>query len=111
MKNDLLYLEHILTSINKINQYTNSGKDAFMNSPITQDAVIRNLEIIGEATKKISSQFRQDNPQAPWKQMAGMRDVLIHDYMGVDLTIIWNIIIRELPQVENTLNQMLRQNN
>lgn len=67
MKNDLLYLEHILTSINKIKQYTNSDKDAFMNSPITQDAVIRNLEIIGEATKKISSHFRQDNPQAPWK--------------------------------------------
>lgn len=88
MKNDLLYIEHILTSINKIEQYTHSGKDAYMNSSIIQDAVIRNLEIIGEATKKISSQFRQDNPQVPWKQMAGMRDVLIHDYMGVDLTII-----------------------
>jgi uncharacterized protein with HEPN domain len=78
-----------------------------MSSPIIQDAVIRNLEIIGEATKKLSSQFRQENPQVPRKQMAAMRDVLIHDYMGVDLKIIWNIIIRELPPVKNALNQII----
>ncbi len=107
MKNDLLYIEHILTSINKIEQYSSSDKNAFMSSPIIQDAVIRNLEIIGEATKKLSSQFRQENPQVPWKQMAAMRDVLIHDYMGVDLKIIWNIIIRELPPVKNALNQII----
>lgn len=78
-----------------------------MSSPIIQDAVIRNLEIIGEATKKLSSQFRQENPQVPRKQMAAMRDVLIHDYMGVDLKIIWNIIIRELAPVKNALNQII----
>ncbi|MDD2586362.1 MAG: DUF86 domain-containing protein [Syntrophomonadaceae bacterium] len=107
MKNDLLYLEHILESILRIEQYTVSGKDTFMNSQITQDAVIRNLEIIGEATKNVSRQYRQEHPQVPWKQMAAMRDVLIHDYMGVDLKIVWNVVNRELSQIKDTLKRIL----
>lgn len=108
MKNDLLYLKHIIESIDKIEQYTSSGQNAFMNSPIIQDAVIRNLEIIGEATKNVSAKFRQENPQIPWKQMAAMRDVLIHDYMGVDLKIVWNVVIRELPHVRDALNRIIK---
>ena len=107
MKNDLLYLEHILESILRIEQYTVSGKDTFMNSQITQDAVIRNLEIIGEATKNVSRQYRQEHPQVPWKQMAAMRDVLIHDYMGGDLKIVWNVVNRELSQIKDTLKRIL----
>ncbi len=111
MKNELLYIEHILISIIKIEQYTISGQNEFMNLPIIQDAVIRNLEIIGEATKKITGGFRQKNPQIPWKQMAAMRDVLIHDYMGVDLNLLWNVVAVDLPPLKDALRQMIRQNN
>ena len=65
----------------------------------TQDAVIRNLEIIGEATKNLSAELRAKYPELPWKGMAGVRDRLIHDYFGVNLDIVWQIITAELPEV------------
>ncbi len=76
MKNDKLYLNHILESIENIHTYTIDGKNQFMNSTLIQDAVIRNLEIIGEATKKLSTDTREINSELPWKEMAGLRDVL-----------------------------------
>lgn len=103
MKNDRVYITHILECIEKIEQYTASGKEVFFNSPLIQDAVIRNLEIIGEATKNISDTFREENHQIPWKQMAALRDVLIHDYMGVDLQIVWNVLAKELPSVKEKM--------
>ena len=65
----------------------------------TQDAVIRNLEIIGEATKNLSAELRAKYPDLPWKGMAGVRDRLIHDYFGVNLDIVWQIVTAELPEV------------
>jgi len=80
MKDDRIYIEHILQSIERIQSYI-SGKDqeAFLNDSITQDAVVRQLEIIGEATKRISRELRKNNSDVPWDDMADMRDVLIHD--------------------------------
>ena len=74
MKDDRLYLTHILECIANIEYYTSEGKEAFLKSKIIQDAVIRNLEIIGEATKKISKATRLQKPEVPWYEMAGMRD-------------------------------------
>jgi uncharacterized protein with HEPN domain len=90
MKDDRIYIDHILESIGRIRTYL-SGKNqlAFANDHLTQDAVIRQLEIIGEATKRISKEFRAINPDVPWADMAGMRDILIHDYIDVDLDIVW----------------------
>ncbi len=90
MKDDKIYLEHILQSIDRIEDYL-SGKDhhAFSDDFMTQDAVVRQLEIIGEATKRISKDLRNLNPQVPWSDMAGMRDILIHDYIDVDIDIVW----------------------
>ena len=73
--------------------------DAFLGDTKTQDAVIRNLEIIGEATKNLSGELRTKYPDLPWKGMAGVRDRLIHDYFGVNLDIVWQIITAELPEV------------
>lgn len=103
MKNDQLYIRHILESIAKIKEYTKNGRDAFNKSSLIQDGVIRNFEIIGEATKKISADLKNIHPNVPWRQIAGLRDVLIHDYMGVDLTEVWNIIVNDLPDLENSL--------
>lgn len=106
-KNDLVYIKHILDSIDKIETYTDQlGKEGFIRSGIVQDAVIRNLEIIGEATKNISIEFRGEHQEIPWRNMAGLRDVLIHDYFGVDLEIVWNVVENELSKVKKKLKEL-----
>jgi len=84
--------------------------DAFLGDTKTQDAVIRNLEIIGEATKNLSSELRAKYPDLPWKGMAGVRDRLIHDYFGVNLDIVWQIITAELPEVVAKVEAIKRDN-
>jgi uncharacterized protein with HEPN domain len=91
MKGDKLYIDHILAAIDRIQSYTEGKtRKAFMSTPMMQDAVIRQLEIIGEATKKVSAATRKKHPDVPWKDMAGMRDRLIHEYFGVDLKAVWD---------------------
>ena len=107
MKDDKVFLYSILESIIKIETYTNSGKDEFMTSGIIQDAVIRNLEIVGEATKRVSQALKEQTPEIPWRQMAGLRDVLIHDYMGISLKIVWNVVQNELPQLKIKIMELL----
>jgi uncharacterized protein with HEPN domain len=87
VKRDVAYLSHIRDATRRIQDYTRDGQEAFMASTLIQDAVIRNLEIIGEAAKALSPAFRKQHTNIPWSSMAGMRDVLIHGYMGVDLKI------------------------
>ena len=108
MRNDLVYINHIIDSIEKIESYTSQlGRDGFIKSGLIQDAVIRNLEIIGEATKNISMEFRKENQGIPWKNMAGLRDVLIHDYFGVDLEIVWNVVDKELSKIKVKLMDLI----
>lgn len=87
MRDESLYLTDMLECIHKIESYTVDGRDAFLNTPMMQDAVIRNLEIIGEATKQLSPELRQASPDVRWQQIAGLRDVLIHGYMKVNLAV------------------------
>ena len=108
MKDDKVYLYSILESIEKIEEYTVKGREEFFNKPLIQDAVIRNLEIIGEATKNISQDLRNRLDDIPWRKMAGLRDVLIHDYMGVDINIVWNIIENELTGLKTKLQSLLK---
>ena len=103
-KNDFAYIEHILDSINKIEKYTDTiNVYEFIDNELIQDAVIRNFEIIGEATKNISNDFRNKYANISWKKMAGMRDILIHNYLGVDLYAIWETIEKELPKLKENL--------
>ncbi|MDO0821862.1 HepT-like ribonuclease domain-containing protein [Desulfosporosinus nitroreducens] len=107
MKDDKVFLQNILECIVKIETYTNSGKQKFMSSDLIQDAVIRNLEILGEATKRVSQGTKEKHREIPWRQMAGLRDVLIHDYMGVSLKIVWNVVQNELPQLKTKIIDLL----
>ena len=108
MTGDELYLRHILEAIDKIEEYTAAGREAFFEASLTQDAVMRRLEVIGEAAKRLSGTARQRTPQIPWKEIAGMRDVLIHNYMGVDLVAVWEATQRDLPALRRAVEQLLR---
>ena len=107
MKDDSVYLIHILECIKQIEEYTINGREEFMNSRLIQDAVIRNIEVIGEATKQVSPGLRRQHPEIPWKEMAGMRDVLIHDYMGVDLKTVWKVLQKRLPGLKPLLKGLI----
>ena len=108
MKDERVYLLHAIDSIEAIQCYTVDGRDAFFADPKTQDAVIRNIEVIGQAVKGISEQTRSLEPAVPWRQIAGMRDKLIHEYFGVDLDLVWDVVERELPLLVPRLEKLSR---
>ena len=107
MKDDSIYVEHIIVSIERILFYiAEIDRSNFFKDLKTQDAVVRQLEIIGEATKKISFDFREKYPNIPWLDMAGMRDRLIHDYIDVDFEIIWKTVSEDIPQLKILLEEI-----
>jgi uncharacterized protein with HEPN domain len=92
MKIPAIYIEHILICIQRIKDYTEGlDEKGFLANNLVQDGVIRNFEIIGEATKHLNDEFRSKYPTIEWKKIAGMRDKLIHDYIGVDLWALWAV--------------------
>lgn len=106
MKDERVYLLHALEAIDAILGYTADGRDAFFADRKTQDAVIRNIEIIGQAVKGVSDDTRALEPDVPWRQIAGMRDKLIHEYFGVDLNLVWDVVDRDLPEVRPALEAL-----
>ena len=110
-RSDKDLLRDIQAAAQRIAAYTaGMTYDAFLGDTKTQDAVVRNLEIIGEATKNLSVELRAKYPDLPWKGMVGVRDRLIHDYFGVNLDIVWQIITAELPEVAVKVEAMKQDN-
>jgi uncharacterized protein with HEPN domain len=107
MKGDLLYLSNIQDCIQRIESYTIEGKEKFLETPMIQDAVIRNFEIIGEATKRLSPELKDSYPNVAWKQIAGLRDILIHDYLKVNLNRVWGIIEQDLSDLKQVVESIL----
>lgn len=107
MKDDRVSLAHIRDAIARIESYTQGGREAFFADTKTQDAVIRNLEVIGEAVKNLSADLRVTHPEMPWTRIAGMRDVLIHDYFGVRLETVWNAVEHRLPELKRCVEALL----
>lgn len=107
-KDDIAYLEHILDRANKIIQFTQGMTESdFLEDEKTQSAVIRELEVIGEATKRISDNYKNSHTEIPWKLMSGMRDVLIHDYEGVDPYTVWDTIQQNIPILIEQMKKLL----
>jgi len=108
VRDEYVYLNHIFECIQLIEKYvSNISKDQFYQSVLIQDAVIRRFEIIGEAVKNVSKLFKEQNPNIPWKEMAGMRDVLIHEYFGVDLEDVWSTCVNDLPPLKEQVLKLL----
>jgi uncharacterized protein with HEPN domain len=107
VKDDRLYLHDMLDRCRRIIRFTQHGREAFLQSEQLQDAVIRNFEVIGEAAKRVSAESRTRMPCVNWRAICGMRDVLIHDYLGIDLEEIWQVAVYRVPELEATLDQFL----
>jgi uncharacterized protein with HEPN domain len=107
VKDDRLYLHHMLERCRRITRFIRPGRDVFIASEELQDAVIRNVEVIGEAAKRVSAESRTRISSLDWKSICGMRDVLIHDYIGVDLDEVWNVAYSRIPELEAVLENFL----
>ncbi len=101
------YLDDISMAIAEVKEFTNGMTfDEFAADKKTVNAVIRSLEVLGEATKHIPVAFRRKHPAVPWAKMAGMRDVLIHDYMGVDLKTVWMVVQERLTELKQLMEEL-----
>lgn len=109
MKDDKLYLLHISDCIARIERYTSEGKDAFFADTKTQDAVLRNLQTLAESTQRLSSNLKVSHPEIDWKRIAGFRNIVVHNYLGIDFNRVWNIVEHELPNLKRSVEEMLQE--
>ncbi len=109
MRDERVYLDHILERITMTETFTADGHEIFMQSQVIQEAVIRNFEVMGEAARRISEQTRHRYPHIPWAQIIGLRNRLIHNYDAISLERVWEIIEDELPVLKPQIEAMLQQ--
>jgi uncharacterized protein with HEPN domain len=107
LKDNSVYLRHILECIRRIEEDTAAGAEAFRASRILQDAVLRNLQVLSESIQRLSSDLKSAWPQVEWRRIAAFRNVLVHDYLGVDLERIWEITQNDVPVLKSTVESML----
>ena len=106
MNRDRLYVRHVLECIDRIEEYTGAGRDEFLADPKTQDAVLRNLQVLAESTQRLSDGLKALQPQVDWRALAGLRNVLVHDYLGVRIERAWQIVVDYLPSLKAAVAAM-----
>ena len=109
MKDDSVYLEHIRECIARIEEDVAGGREAFMASHMVQDAVLRNLQTLAESTQRLSEMTKAKRPDVEWVQIAAFRNVLVHNYLGIDLDAIWRIVERDVPALKQAILDLLAQ--
>lgn len=107
MKDDTIYLQHILECIRRIEEHVAGGRDAFFASHTLQDATLRNLQTMTEATQRLSDAAKLTQPHIPWQQIAAFRNVLVHNYLGIDMEQVWIIIHRDVPPLKQAIIEIL----
>ena len=109
MRDDSVYLVHVGECIARVEEYTRDGRAAFFADRRTQDAVLRNLHTLAESTQRVSEALKARHPEVDWRGIAGFRNVLVHDYLGVDLQQAWDVVERDLPDLKSKLAAILRE--
>ena len=92
--------------LNRIREYTNGERERFDTSRLVQDAVIRNLQTVAESSQRLSGEIKGAEPQIPWRELSGFRNLIVHGYLGVDLTAIWLVVEQDLPALAEAVNRM-----
>ncbi len=103
---DQVYLAHMLECIARVMAYTEEGEAAFRQSRLIQDAVIRNLQVMAESSQRLSDAARARSPETPWRAIAGFRNIVVHDYLGLDLDLVWGVVAKELPPLRQALQSL-----
>ena len=107
MKDDTVYLRHILECIRRIEENVANGREQFMASHTLQDAVLRNLQTMTESVQKLSETLKTEYPEVEWQRIMAFRNVLVHNYLGIDLERIWEIVQRDVPEFKAVVLQMV----
>ena len=107
MKDDRVYLSHVLRCIARIEGYTAGGRNAFFASHLIQDGVIRNLQTLAESSQRLSDGIKASRPEVDWRGLAGFRNVLVHDYLGVDLDLVFRIVEHDVPPLKRACLEAL----
>lgn len=107
MKDDRIYLLHIRECLDRIKQYTASGRDRFLSDTLIQDGVIRNLQTLAESSRRLSDLIKLKHQEVDWRNIAGFRNVVVHDYLGIDVEQIWDIVEQDLPKLRATIGSMI----
>ena len=104
---DLIYVEHMLECIERIERFVERDRNTFIQSDLVQDAVVRNLQVLAESSQRLSEDVKDTQLHVDWRAISGFRNVLVHDYMGLDLEAIWLVIENDLPDLKKALNTIL----
>ena len=102
-----IYLRHILECLDRIEEYTPDGRDAFLNDSKTQDAVLRNLQVLAESVQRLPDELKSRYPEIDWRGIGGFRNVLVHDYLGINLKRVWTILECDAPSLRSCIDSML----
>lgn len=105
-KDESIYIEHMLECIEKIIKYIGDDKTAFHQSTLVQDAVLRNLQIMAESSQRVSQETQEKYPEIPWREISGFRNILVHDYLGIDSDAVWSVVENDLPEIKAILLQI-----
>lgn len=109
MKDDIVYLRHILECIQRIEENTRGGREKSLNSHTHQDAVLRNLQTLSESTQRLPDSSKAKHPEVEWKRIVAFRNLLVHNYLGTDIERIWEIAQRDIPDLKQAVQEMLEQ--
>jgi uncharacterized protein with HEPN domain len=106
-KPESVYIEHMLECLRRVEAYTGGSRTRFFESELVQDAVLRNLQTLAESSQRLGDDLKATRQSIPWREIAGFRNILVHDYLGVDLDLVWGIVERDLPSLKVALLEML----
>ncbi len=107
-QSERVLLDHVRECIERIREYTGGAQDTFLQTPMVQDAVLRNLQTLAESSQRLSATTKATEPGIPWADLAGFRNVLAHGYLGIDLEVVWNVVERDLADLLAAVERMHR---